>query len=216
MALRSVTLTSLFALIILAGCKNNEEKRLFTLLDKDHTGINFQNTLFEDGPLNVANYIYFYNGGGVAIGDINNDGLQDILFTGNMVRNRLFLNKGNLEFEDITTKSGVADKQGWCTGATMVDINGDGKLDIYICRSADGNPVRRENLLFINNGDLTFSEEARKYGLADQGYSTQSAFFDYDKDGDLDCFIINHSLQKYASGVQEQPGLRKEHDPAFA
>ena len=98
----------------------------------------------------------------------------------------------------------------------MADINGDGKLDIYICRSADVNPERRENLLFINNGDLTFSEKGREYGLADQGYSTQAAFFDYDKDGDLDCFIINHSLQKYTSGVQEKPELRKEHNPAFA
>ncbi|MEO6289720.1 MAG: VCBS repeat-containing protein, partial [Ginsengibacter sp.] len=164
----------------------------------------------------MDNYIYFYNGGGVAIGDINNDGLQDILFTGNMVRNRLFLNKGNFEFEDITTGSGVSEKQGWCTGATMLDINGDGHLDIYICRSADGNPQRRENLLFINNGDLTFSEKARQYGLADQGYSTQSAFFDYDKDGDLDCFILNHSLQQYASGVQEKPELRKIRNADYA
>src|SRR6476619_4035440 len=158
------------------GCRN-DTSHLFTQLDKSSTGITFRNTLFEDGPLNVANYIYFYNGGGVAIGDINNDGLQDILFTGNMVKNRLYLNKGNFEFEDITLRSGVSEKQGWCTGATMADINGDGKLDIYICRSADGNPQRRENLLFINNGDLTFSDKGREYGLADQGYSTQAAFF---------------------------------------
>ena len=122
---------------------------LFTSLDKNSTGINFQNTFFDDGPLNVANYIYFYNGGGVAIGDINNDGLQDILFTGNMVRNRLFLNKGNFEFEDITPRSGVAEKQGWCTGATMADINGDGKLDIYICRSADVNPATQRRICFL-------------------------------------------------------------------
>ena len=96
------------------SCKNDKET-LFTNLDKDDTGVNFQNTFFDDGPLNVANYLYFYNGGGVAIGDINNDGLQDILFTGNMVKNRLFLNKGNFEFEDITARSGVAEKQGWCT-----------------------------------------------------------------------------------------------------
>ncbi|WP_018613433.1 VCBS repeat-containing protein [Segetibacter koreensis] len=189
---------------------------MFTKLDKDKTGIKFQNTLFEDGPLNVANYIYFYNGSGVSIGDINNDGLQDILFTGNMVRNRLYLNKGNFEFEDITQKSGVAEKQGWCTGATMVDINGDGKLDIYICRSADINPRMRKNLLFINNGNLTFSEKAEEYGLADAGYSTQASFFDYDKDGDLDCFIINHSLQKYTAGIQDNADLRKEYNPDFA
>ncbi len=206
-----------FLLIIIAftGCRNNNSY-LFTKLDKDKTGIKFQNTLFEDGPLNVANYIYFYNGSGVSIGDINNDGLQDILFTGNMVRNRLYLNKGNFEFEDITQKSGVAEKQGWCTGATMVDINGDGKLDIYICRSADINPRMRKNLLFINNGNLTFSEKAEEYGLADAGYSTQASFFDYDKDGDLDCFIINHSLQKYTAGIQDNADLRKEYNPDFA
>ncbi len=189
---------------------------LFQSLDPAATGINFKNTLFDDGPLNVANYIYFYNGGGVAVGDINNDGLQDILFTGNMVRNRLFLNKGNFEFEDITPRSGVAEKQGWCTGANMIDINNDGKMDIYICRSADAQPQMRKNLLFINNGDLTFSEKAEEYGLADPGYSTQAAFLDYDKDGDLDCFIINHSSQKYTGGVQDNPALRKEYNPASA
>src|SRR6476659_3629934 len=200
--------------ILFISCKH--DTHLFTQLNESKTGINFKNTLFEDGPLNVANYIYFYNGGGVAIGDINNDGLQDIFFTGNMVHNRLFLNKGNFKFEDITAKSGVAEKQGWCTGATMVDINGDGKLDIYICRSADINPQMRKNLLFINNGDLTFTEKAEEYGLADQGYSTQASFFDYDKDGDLDCFIINHSLQKYTAGVQDNPALRNQHNPDFA
>jgi len=204
-----------FISISFYSCKNHSSA-LFTILDKKTTGVDFRNMFLDDGPLNMDNYIYFYNGAGVAIGDINNDGLQDILFTGNMVKNRLYLNKGNFEFEDITARSGVAEKQGWCTGATMVDINRDGKLDIYICRSADGDPQRRENLLFINNGDLTFSEKAREYGLADRGYSTQAAFFDYDKDGDIDCFIINHSLQKYTSGVQERPQLRKQHDPVFA
>jgi hypothetical protein len=202
--------------VIFNSCKSDNTTQLFTSLDKNRTGINFQNTFFDDGPLNVANYIYFYNGGGVAIGDINNDGLPDILFTGNMVRNRLFLNKGNFKFEDITPRSGVAEKQGWCTGATMVDINNDGLTDIYICRSADVNPERRKNLLFINNGDLTFSEKAEEYGLADSGYSTQAAFFDYDKDGDLDCFVINHSTQKYTAGVQDNPALRKEFSPASA
>ncbi len=204
-----------FLLPFFYSCKNDSVS-LFTNLDKGSTGVKFRNMFIDDGPLNMNNYMYFYNGGGVAIGDINNDGLQDILFTGNMVKNRLYLNKGNFEFDDITPQSGVADKQGWCTGATMADLNGDGRLDIYICRSADGNPQRRENLLFINNGDLTFSEKAREFGLADQGYSTQSAFLDYDKDGDIDCFIINHSLQKWTTGVQEKPELRKKHDPAFA
>jgi enediyne biosynthesis protein E4 len=200
--------------VLFTGC-GNDTNHLFTKLDKDNTGINFNNTLFEDGPLNVANYLYFYNGGGIAIGDINNDGLQDVLFTGNMVKNRLFLNKGNFKFEDITPQSGVAEKQGWCTGATMADVNGDGKLDIYICRSADINPEMRKNLLFINNGNLTFTEKAAEYGLDNSGYSTQAAFFDYDKDGDLDCFIINHSLQKYSAGVQDEPNIRKETNPDF-
>jgi len=197
------------------GCKNTPSK-LFTKLDKTETGIDFRNILEESPEMNVLNYSYFYNGGGVAIGDINNDGLQDILFTGNMVKNRLYLNKGDFKFEDITVKSGIADNQGWCTGATMVDINGDGKLDIYICRSADGDPARRKNLLFINNGDLTFTEEAEKFGLADKGYSTQASFFDYDKDGDLDMFLINHSLQKYSTGVQQNADLRNIKNPDFA
>jgi enediyne biosynthesis protein E4 len=199
---------------LLFSCK--KETTLFTSLPESETGINFQNTLFEDGPLNVANYIYFYNGGGVAIGDINNDGLQDVLFTGNMVRNRLYLNKGNMQFEDITKKSGVDQMEGWCTGATMSDVNNDGKLDIYICRSADINPERRKNLLFINNGDLTFGEKAEQFGLADNGYSTMASFLDYDKDGDLDCFIINHSIQKYTAGVQDNPELRKQKNPDYA
>ena len=202
--------------ILSASCSTEDETKLFTLLDPGSTGIEFKNELFEGENLNVMNYGYFYNGGGVAVGDINNDGLQDILFTGNMVKNRLYLNKGNWKFENITDKSGIAEKQGWCTGATMVDINQDGKLDIYICRSADGDPMRRRNLLFINNGDLTFTEKAREYGLADEGYSTQAAFFDYDKDNDLDMFLINHSLQQYTGGVQEMTSIRSQRNPHFA
>lgn len=201
--------------VICVACGGMDSK-LFTKLSKGKTGIDFRNILNETNELNVFNYSYFDNGGGVAVGDINNDGLQDILFTGNMVKNRLYLNKGNFEFEDITQKSGVADKQGWCTGATMVDINGDGKLDIYICRSTDGDPARRKNLLFINNGNLTFTEEAEKYGIADQGYSTQASFFDYDKDGELDMFLINHSLQQYTTGLMQNPEIRNQQNPDFA
>jgi hypothetical protein len=200
---------------LLVGCGDDSSK-LFTRLDESRTGIDFRNQLFENDAFNVLNYIYFYNGGGVAIGDINNDGLPDILFTGNMVKNRLFLNKGNFKFEDITAKSGIADEQGWCTGATMVDINGDGKLDIYICRSADGNPERRKNLLYINNGDLTFTEKGEEYGLADAGYSTQAVFFDYDKDGDLDMFLINHSLHQYTTGAIENASWREQKNKDFA
>jgi len=213
---RIVSLFLSVCLLIGTGCTHNgNDSRLFTRLDKDQTGIDFQNTLFDGETLNVLNYIYFYNGGGVAIGDINNDGLPDILFTGNMVHNRLYLNKGDFKFEDITDKSGVAAQQGWCTGATMADVNGDGLTDIYICRSADANPAMRRNLLYINNGNLTFTEAAADYGLADEGFSTQAAFFDYDKDGDLDLFLINHSLHQYTTGAIENPGWRKESRPAF-
>ncbi|MEJ7692796.1 VCBS repeat-containing protein, partial [Daejeonella sp.] len=201
--------------LVLNGCTNKSNK-LFTLMDKGETGIDYRNMLRESDDMNVMNYSYFYNGAGVSVGDINNDGLQDLFFTGNMVKNRLYLNKGNFEFQNITEKSGIASMQGWCTGATMVDINGDGYLDIYICRSADIDPARRKNLLFINNGDLSFTEKAEEYGLADRGYSTQASFFDYDKDGDLDMFLINHSLQQYTTGVQENVQLRKKQNPDFA
>src|SRR5438046_10680085 len=132
--------------------------------------------------------------------NINNQILPYILFKDKIVRNRLLLNKGNFEFEDITERSGVAEKQGWCTGATMVDINNDGKLDIYICRSADVNTKLRKNLLFINNGDLTFSEKAEDYDLADQVSPTHAAFFDHDKACYLDRFIVSLSMQHYTSG----------------
>jgi hypothetical protein len=194
----------------------NHSDKTFTVLSSGKSGIDFNNFLEESDELNVLNYTYFYNGGGVAAGDLNNDGLPDLVFTGNMVRNKLFINKGGLKFEDVTTSSGIAEKQGWCTGVSLVDINADGWLDIYICRSADTNPEKRANLLFINNKDLTFTEKAAEYGLADQGYSTQSAFFDYDRDGDLDAVIINHSLKKYTTGTMDNPQIREEQNPFFA
>ncbi|RYY58161.1 MAG: RNA-binding protein [Chitinophagaceae bacterium] len=205
----------IFATLALVSCRD-DESRMFTSLDDDRTGIDFKNTLREDDAANVMNYLYFYNGGGVAAGDINNDGLPDLFFTGNMVPNRLYLNKGDFEFEDITEKSGVASQQGWCTGAAMADVNGDGLLDIYICRSADVLPQRRQNLLYINQGNGTFTEQAKAYGLADQGYSTQAAFLDYDRDGDLDLFLINHSQQQYAYGAYENTALRKQQNDNFS
>src|SRR5688500_2457692 len=150
--------TYLFLLII-AACGEPSSDKLFSKVSSSSSNINFKNILIEDEQFNVLNYPYFYNGGGVAVGDINNDGLADVFFTGNMVKNRLYLNKGDFEFEDITVNSTVADKQGWCTGATMADVNADGWLDIYVCRSADGEPARRQNLLFINNHDNTFTEQ---------------------------------------------------------
>ena len=138
----------LLVLFVIISCKGNAPV-LFTLMDHSDTGIDFRNNLQPSTEIDIMKYTYFYNGGGVAIGDINNDGLQDIFFTGNMVKNRLYLNKGNFEFENITQSSNVTVKQGWSTGVTMVDINNDGFLDIYVCQSADYSPERRKNLLYV-------------------------------------------------------------------
>ena len=184
---------SLIILYFLSGCTDSE--RLFTQLSSSHTGVKFQNILQETDEFNVLTYGYLYNGGGVAVGDINKDGLPDLYFTGNMVGSRLYLNKGDFKFEEIAKDAGVFAEGNWNTGTTMADVNGDGYLDIYVCRSAAVNPDRRRNLLFINNGDLTFTEMGNKYGVDDSGYTTQAAFFDYDNDGDLDLYILNHSTQ---------------------
>jgi hypothetical protein len=197
---RQLYLLFSLCLFLLFSCKE-ESKTLFTRLSENSTGITFRNLLKEEDPrFNIIFYPYFYNGGGVAIGDVNNDGLQDVFFTGNMVKNRLFINKGEFDFEDVTTESHIAEKEGWCTGATMIDINQDGWLDIYICRSGIENASFRKNLLFINNHDLTFTEKAVAYGLDDAGYSTQASFFDYDRDGDLDMMLINQSQPKFSQG----------------
>lgn len=196
-------------LIVLCSCGESSDK-LFSKVSSSSSNITFKNTLIEDEEFNVLNYPYFYNGGGVAVGDINNDGLTDVFFTGNMVKNRLYLNKGDMQFEDITEKSTVAANQGWCTGVTMADVNADGWLDIYVCRSADVDGNRRKNLLFINNHDNTFKESADEYGIADKGYSTHAAFFDYDNDSDLDLVVINHSQKEYMQGQQEKPGIRQQ------
>lgn len=182
-----------FVVLLLVSCKQRAtEKTLFTLVDS--TGIQFTNTVHDTKELNILNYRNFYNGGGVIIGDINNDGLADIFFTANQGSNKLYLNKGNFKFEDISGKAGFKEKKQWSTGGVMVDINNDGWLDIYVCNAGSmDDPSLRRNQLFINNHDLTFTESAAKYGLDDPGYTTQVSFFDYDLDGDLDCFIINNS-----------------------
>ena len=185
-------------LILLSACES-DEKKLFTLMEPDDTGIDFINVNTETETTNIFTYEYMYNGGGVAVGDINNDGLADIYFSSNQQDNRLYLNRGNFEFEDITEKSGTGCSQGWKTGVSMADINGDGWLDIYVCRSSSDDSDKRRNVLLINNGDLTFRDKASEYGLDDNSYSTQAAFFDYDRDGDLDAFLLNHSLLKISN-----------------
>lgn len=185
---------------------------MFTSMSHKRTGINFRNWVKESETFNVLAYGYLYNGAGVAIGDINNDGLPDIYFASNMTKNRLYLNEGNFRFRDITDKAGVGGAGLWNTGVTMADVNGDGFLDIYCCVSTDGRPEYRKNLLYINNGNLTFKESGHEYGLDDEGYSTHAAFFDYDKDGDLDLFLLNHSLDKFAL---PEAGNKKVHYPFF-
>ncbi|RZL13840.1 MAG: VCBS repeat-containing protein, partial [Hymenobacter sp.] len=172
---------------------------LFSLLSAQETGIAFNNAISENEALNILSYEYFYNGGGVAVGDINSDGLPDLFFTGNMRPNKLYLNLGGCKFKDITDQASPAlagRKDGWKTGVTMADVNGDGRLDIYVCYSGKKADDVRRNQLFINQGDSKFQEQASQYGLDDPGYSTQAAFFDYDNDGDLDMFLLNHNIKK--------------------
>jgi enediyne biosynthesis protein E4 len=178
---------------------------LFRLLSAQETGISFRNTLTESPYANILMYQYFYNGGGVAVGDLNNDGLPDLYFSGNMTDNHLYLNKGNLQFEDITRVAGVVGRPNtWQTGVSMADVNGDGLLDIYLCYSGNMPGEARVNQLFINQGPdeegkPRFREQAQEYGLADSSYSTQAVFFDYDRDGDLDMFLLNHNPALFRS-----------------
>lgn len=177
------------------SCNDNPEPSLFNLKD-DSIGITFQNTLQYTEELNPYTYRNFYNGGGVALGDINNDGLLDIYFTGNLVDNQLYLNKGNWKFENITDKAGVACKNVWSSGVTFIDINNDNLLDIYVCKAGPPSEnANRHNELFINNGDLTFTEKSKEYGLDIVGLAVQANFFDYDKDGDLDCYLLSNSIK---------------------
>ena len=204
-------------LLILGACHTKDtltsgQATLFRLLSPDQTGIDFINQLDYTEELNTYTYKNFYSGGGVGLGDINNDGLIDIFFSGNMVTNKLYLNKGNLTFEDITRSSGLQTDGVWTTGVSLVDINSDGLLDIYLCKSGPPGGKRRYNELFINNGDLTFKEMAHEYGLAFEGLSTHAAFFDYDKDGDLDCYLLNNSFRS-VGGYDLRIGQRNIPDP---
>lgn len=200
-----VSITALL-LLFLIGCKNQSSVKdngsspppLFKLLTPPTTNVDFSNNLTEGANTNVLLYEYFYNGGGVAVGDLNGDGLQDIYFVGNMTPNKLYLNKGHLQFQDITTAETAGRPGPWKTGVTMADVNGDGKLDIYLCYSGSLPAAKRANQLFINEGNDSngvphFSEQAEQFGLADSSYSTQAYFFDFDHDGDLDLLLLNHN-----------------------
>ncbi len=188
------------------------EDALFQLQPSSSTGITFNNRVIDDGEFNVFNYRNFYNGGGVAIGDVNNDGKPDIFFTANQGQNKLYINKGNWKFEDVSEKAGFRDSKKWHTGVTMVDINGDGWLDIYVSNSGGLKDADRANELYINQKDGTFKEEAAEYGLADKGLSTQAIFFDFDHDGDLDCFVLNNSYRPIGSFGYDRD-LRNVRDP---
>ena len=192
------------ALLWLAGCGPAKRPRLFKLLTPDHTGVTFANTITTNDSVNVQTDVYVYNGAGVAVGDIDNDGLPDLFFTGNMVSSRLYLNEGNMRFADITRAAGVT-TYGWASGVSMVDINNDGYLDIYVSVSGSGRSTGKDraNLLFLNNGDRTFTEAAARYGIADTGFTTNAVFLDYNGDGSLDLFLLNNSPQDFARGAAD-------------
>jgi hypothetical protein len=191
--LRSGRTALLFSLLCLAGCRG-KERRVFELLDAERTGVGFANIITTSDSLNALTDVYLYNGAGVAVGDVDNDGLPDLFFSGNMVTSRLYLNKGGMRFDDVTKRAGVETNR-WATGATMVDINNDGFLDIYVSVSGPewSRPESRANLLFVNNGNKTFTEAAAQYGIADSGFTTHAAFLDYDRDGCLDLFLLQNS-----------------------
>lgn len=197
------TLLTAFILILLGSCEKDKEtaatikkdttNTLFTLIDKETSGFDFVNQIKNRNDFNIFEYRNFYNGGGVAIGDINNDGLSDIYMTANMGENKLYLNKGDFKFQDITESAGVAGNKPWSTGVLMVDINTDGLLDIYVSNAGTKEGNNHDNDLYINNGDNTFTEKAAQYNLAKTGFTTHATFLDYDKDGDLDAYILNNS-----------------------
>ena len=198
---RGFYLLSIVMLSVLSCKKTLTEVPVFQLLPSSETNVHFVNQLSDSDAPGILKYLYFYNGAGVAIGDINNDGLPDIFFISNKKGgNKLYLNKGNYQFEDVTNKAGVSGTADWCTGVTMADVNNDGYLDIYVCAVSGKLGLKGHNMLYINNHDGTFTERSAEYGLDFSGYSTQAAFFDYNHDGKLDCFLLNqsnHSVETY-------------------
>ncbi len=208
------TLTTFLISTLLSCHKEKDDIKLFEKIDSKISNVTFSNQLKESKDFGFLDYLYFYNGGGVASGDINNDGLTDLYFVSNQGENKLYLNKGNLRFEDITKKSGIEGHADWQTGVTMADVNGDGFLDIYVCAVSNYKGLQGANELYINNGDVNgssprFTEKAKEYGLDFSGFSTQAAFFDYDKDGDLDCYLLNHAVHTSRSyGKADTRGVK--------
>lgn len=204
----------LIIIFFLKGCKEKEtvdtQKKAsiyFKTISPDSSGLNFSNTLLPSGDINIIEYLYYYNGGGVAIGDINNDGLDDIYFTANQTPDKLFLNQGGLKFKDITKESGIIIDSTWSSGVTMEDVNNDGLLDIYVSKVSNYKTFKATNLLYINKGNNVFEESAEAYGLNFSGLATQAAFFDYDNDGDMDVYLLNHSVhtpRSYGSSQRRQ------------
>ncbi|WP_426095628.1 VCBS repeat-containing protein [Flavobacterium sp. DSR2-3-3] len=186
------------ASLLFMGC-SKKEAQLFEKLSSEKSNITFNNQLLESKNISILDYLYYYNGGGVSLGDINNDGLVDIYFTSNQGKNKLYLNKGSNKFEDISVKAGVESQSDWNTGTVMADVNGDGYLDIYVCAVVGINGFEGQNELFINNKDNTFTESAAEYGLDLDNYSSSAAFFDYDLDGDLDMYLLNHAVHSELS-----------------
>ena len=200
----------LIASIALFSCQNNTG--LFRLISSDHSAITFNNKIIETDSINPINLTNIYNGGGVGIGDFNNDGLQDVYFTGSLVPNKLYLNKGDMKFEDITQAAGVDGEGKWCRGVAVVDINNDGWMDMYVCVSMDKNPERRKNILYINqgldkNGIPVFKDEAAAYGLDDTTHSTMATFFDYDNDGDLDMYLVVNQILPNVNPAMFKPKI---------
>ncbi len=192
-------------MIVWISCHNSTEVAFenphFTMavLTPEQTGITFENTLQDTADLNIIEYLYYYNGGGVTVGDINNDGLEDLYFAANQLPDKLYLNQGNLKFKDISKEAGIDQSSSWSTGVSMQDVNNDGYLDLYVCKVGAFNSLNAHNQLYLNNGDLTFTEAAQKMGVAFSGFSTQAAFLDYDKDGDLDFYLLNHNIHSVRS-----------------
>jgi hypothetical protein len=199
-----------FLIVFVTASCEQKPKTLFSKLDTSDTGISFKNELTETHKYNYFTYPYMYLGGGVAVGDVNNDGLEDVFFTGNMVPNKLYLNKGDLKFEDISESAGIMGDERWYSGATFVDINQDGFLDIYC--SVSGKNMPRNNVLYINNQDNTFSEKAAEYGIDCDGYNMQSTFFDYDKDGDLDLYVTNYPPTSFIAPVEYYDYMLDNHE----